>query len=1055
MPEARNSDERAYVLGIDLGSRSIGFACVEVDGRGVRRGVLASGSRCFDAGVEGDVEKGKDQSRAAARRGPRQQRRQIWRRAWRRRKILRQLQRIGLLPEGTIDTPEDIHHYILGIDGALRSELIVPGNHRGEQTWLYALRTEALDERLEPAALGRALYHLAQRRGYKSNRKVTKDDEEEGKVAAGISALEEAMQSSGARTLGEYFSGLNPDEQRIRQRWTARAMYENEFDAIWKAQQRHHPDVLTDEFRRQLHHAMFHQRPLKSQAHLIGKCELIPGRRRAPMACMIAQRFRILAAVNNLLIRIPGEPEQRLSAEQRTGIIAALEAEGDLAFTKIRKRFSFPKHSKFNLEEGGEKKLSGNRTAAKLRPIFGDRWESMSDRQRDELINDLLSNEGEATVARLGVDKWDLDDAGAAKLALVRLEQDRARFCRAALHRLVGRMEGGTHYMTAQQAEFPESFSTSEVHDLLPPVIDVMPELRNPAVTRALTELRKVVNTLIRQYGKPWRVRVELARDLRNPRKVRKSIWEKNRDNQKERDAARERIREEMAQYRASRDDIEKVILANECNWQCPFTGHSFAMRDLIGPSANIDVAHIWPMSKTLDNTYANKTLSDADENRHEMRNRTAFEAYGGDEARWEAILERVKRFKGRLGDAKLRRFRAETLPEDFTLNQLADTRWASKKAAHFVGLLYGGINDEQGTKRVQVSAGGVTAFLRNEWGLNGILNDGGFKSRDDHRHHAVDAIAIALTEPRTVKMLADAAEDHWDAGRKRFATVDPPWEGFLEDVRSAIEKVNVSHRVNHRLQGQLHKDTNYSKAHSYVDKRGKAVEKRHVRKPVDQLSKNDVEAIVDPIVRARVEAKLAEVGADPKFYTKNLKDHWPALPTRDGREIPIKRVRVATAVTVAQVGRPSTPRFVAPGSNHHTVIVEVKDKKGRIKWEDHPVTRLEVMRRWRAGEPVVQRDWGPDEKFVMWFCTGDSVMLTGDDGCQQLHRCTTISYKDNWFRLHTDAMTLKDLREQGGRPVRAGGDKLRKFKARKVIVSPIGEVREVGMEEETKGPNV
>ena len=120
------------------------------------------------------------------------------------------------------------------------------------QVMPYILRATALDEPLEPLFLGRALYHLAQRRGFLTNRKgsapgAKEKEEEAGKVKSGITDLQKNMETSGARTLGEYFCRLDPHEQRIRQRWTSRAMYEDEFERIWDTQAGFHPALLTTE----------------------------------------------------------------------------------------------------------------------------------------------------------------------------------------------------------------------------------------------------------------------------------------------------------------------------------------------------------------------------------------------------------------------------------------------------------------------------------------------------------------------------------------------------------------------------------------------------------------------------------------------------------------------------------------------------------------------------------------------------------------------------------------------------------------------------------------
>ena len=144
-----------------------------------------------------------------------------------------------------------------------------------------------------------------------------------------------------------------------------------------------------------------------------------------------------------------------------------------------------------------------------------------------------------------------------------------------------------------------------------------------------------------------------------------------------------------------------------------------------------------------------------------------------------------------------------EEVSDDFVNRQLSDTRYISRLAADYVALLFGGRIDEIRTQRVQVSGGAATAYVRGQWEMNAILSDGPEKDRHDHRHHAVDAVAIALTGTRTVKLLSRAAEFASDQGHRRlFVPVDEPWKGFLDQVRTAIDEINVSYRVDRRVSG-------------------------------------------------------------------------------------------------------------------------------------------------------------------------------------------------------------------------------------------------------------
>ena len=105
----------------------------------------------------------------------------------------------------------------------------------------------------------------------------------------------------------------------------------------------------------------------------------------------------------------------------------------------------------------------------------------------------------------------------------------------------------------------------------------------------------------------------------------------------------------------------------------------------------------------------------------------------------------RVKRFQGSAARAKLRLFEVEKIDEDFTNRDLNDTRYASRLAKDYLGLLYGGFDgiDEAGTRCVQACCGQITSTLRNEWSLNTILGTDGEKNREDHRHHARESDAF------------------------------------------------------------------------------------------------------------------------------------------------------------------------------------------------------------------------------------------------------------------------------------------------------------------------
>lgn len=1056
----RNQLEGAYRLGIDLGAASIGWAALqEREGEPCR--ILAVGVRRFEAGVSGDIEQGKDKSRSTARREAHGPRLLTWRRQYRLRKLFRLLQAMELLPPSADDSHDERHRVLAELDRHLRAEL---GAGRGEgvhHLLPYQLRRRALDDRLSRYELGRALYHLAQRRGFLSNLKAAKEDEDLGVVRKGITELEDKIQQAGARTLGEYFATLDPEESRIRGRWTARRMYQDEFEKIWAAQGKHYAD-LTHERKQKLYEAIFSQRPLKSQKGLIGMCELEPRKRRAPAACLEFQEFRVLQQVNNLGVIEPDGSSRPLSCDERARLLAELAEKGEVTFGRIRtllgmkRSREYGRNYTFNLEEGGDKRMVGNRTAAKLAAVLGDRWRGLGSEKQRQLVNEILSFESEEPLVGRLQRGWGFDAPAARTIAQTRFEPGYGSLSRKAISKLLPLLRQGVAYATARKQVYGDVAVRCEPLDELPAKHEcgLLRSLRNPAVARALSELRKVVNALIRKYGKPSEIHVELARDLKHARQRRRQMTEQNRDNETQRQAARRKILEEMGDERfCTNPNILKVRLAEECNWECPYTGRKhIPMAALVSDQPQYDIEHIIPFSRSLDSSFANKTLCYHEENRNVKRGRTPFEAYAHTQP-WEEILDRVRRFQSdaRMRRRKLELFQTEKLPDadEFRNRQLNDTRYMSRLAADYLGLLYGGQIDADGRRRIQVSPGRVTAYLRDRWNLTSILGRPDRKERADHRHHAIDALVIALTGAREVQLLSRAAEEAerlglpglFPRGQDAF---EPPWEGFRDEARQAVDKINVSSRVTRKLSGKLHDATIFSKCIAHVDDQGRPIKVHHVRKRLEELSKQMVNDIVDDRVRLLVQHRLEQLGGgDPKKVFQDKNNH-PYFKTRDGRIIPIHKVRIRIRGKLMPVGQGTKQRYVNPGSNHHVEIVAVLHKDGKEnKWHGNPVTLFEAVQRRRRGEPVIRRDHGEGNTFKFSLTGGEHVRMEHERGKMQLYRVVVISGSQVEFRLHTDARpgTLLRQKEYSAGRVRRSVDSLRKAKARKVAVDPLGNV--------------
>ena len=1055
-----------YVLGLDLGSASLGWAMIALNDADNPISLIRSGVRIFEPGVDGtalDIEQGKDQSKAVERRTARLHRRQLRRRAARQRELFQELQKVGLLPvnaDGGGASSEQRHQLLNEFDRSLISKFLNPNDDSFAQKPLYLLRVRALDHALEPFELGRVLFHLSQRRGFKSNRKETKkspkENEDLGQVKADIHSLELAIQEAGARTLGEYFAGLDPHTEKVRRRWTARKMFEKEFELIWAAQVPHHPIILTQELHDRVHELLFFQRPISAQKHLVGTCELErgddkhPPKRRAPWATMAAQRFRMLQKINDLVVIDTGNHTSRkLTEEERGKLYQLLDREGTQSFTSIRKHLEL-KGTSFNLEAGGDKDLPGNRTQKAMRKVFGVFWDERTEGKQNQIIENWRNSESDDVLMQEAMEHLGLDADAAAVLVNERPQADYCSLSLTAIAKLLPLMMAGQSFKEAETSVYGSRFSGLAVHELLPPVRHALPTLRNPAVERALTELRKVVNAIVREHGKPYEIRIELARELKKPRQERVKATTANRKREADNKGIAARILNECGIENPSRSDLEKAKLFVECGGICPYTGRSVPFSQLFQDS-EFDVEHIIPRSRYPDDSFQNKTLCYLPENREHKRNQTPFEAYSGNPDTWAQILSRVAKWSN---PGKLSRFKLQSERElaDFSARQMNDTRYTSVLAGRLLAMLYGGrdVTTEDGNRQVVfASSGAVTATLRRSWGFERILQaivvpetgETRGKPRTDHRHHAIDAVTIALTRQSVIQAMASAsALEPWQSGTRSWRRVPEPWitPDFIKNLTEQIEKMVVSHRPEHKLSGELHKGSNFSRPYIY---QGKPTV--HTRCPITSLSAADIEAddvIVDPAVRDAIRLKLKEIGGDPKLF--EVQANAPELKTANGRSIPIRKVRTRATKNPLKVGQGMSERFVESGGIHHVSLFVVRDERRKETWESAFVQITEAYDRRRRKLPVVSREFeSVSETEFLFSLQKDDTVEIDFNGSRQIFRVKKFyAAGPIWFTGVNNAQMDADQKKQKTTWSRMANS-LKDLHPRKVVVDLLGRV--------------
>lgn len=394
------------ILGIDTGTNSLGWAIVEKEDDDYQ--LLDKGVNIFQEGVK--IEKGIEASKAADRTSHRSIRIRYYRIKLRKIRLLRILSDNHLCPP--LSTSE-LSLWRQKKEYPNTNELFMQWQRTDDREGKnpYADRHRCLHEKLDMDnindryVLGRAFYHIIQRRGFLSNRKEQGGDDS-GKVKEGINSLTQEMEEAGCQYLGDYFYSLYNKGEKIRNYYTDRIEhYLAEFIAICKQQN------LDDDLKDKIGKAIFDQRPLKSQKGQVGKCVFEKNKTKCPSSHPLFEEFRMLSFVNNIKIKTPKDDVMRsLNKEERESI-------SPLFYRKSKKHFEFEDIAKKlapKKQYGFYKKssdvempylfnypmdtpVSGCPVTAALKDIFGENWidavcevyTNANGKSRLEIINDI------------------------------------------------------------------------------------------------------------------------------------------------------------------------------------------------------------------------------------------------------------------------------------------------------------------------------------------------------------------------------------------------------------------------------------------------------------------------------------------------------------------------------------------------------------------------------------------------------------------------------------------------------------------------------------------
>ena len=989
------------ILGFDLGSNSIGWALLKADSNNKIIDIINVGTRIFSKAVE----EGKPIPKNAKRRNCRLARRTTQRRARRKKKLLNYLISLNLLPKALLDSAQP--------EGIL--------NSLGDP---YVLRAKALDDVLTAHELGRVFLHLVQRRGFLSNKKTLlgrdmwddpdvlavlsdedtheNDTAEESAFKEEINRLRETINKQGYRTLGEYLVSRPLHEckrnrfgQHIR---TDRQMYSDELSLIFKHQAPHH-STLTKEVQSHIEHIIFHQRPLKLKKDRVGKCSLEPNKKRAAIARLEYQRFRYYQDINTLAYFDPNSEQKiPLCDEDRKKLVNAFETTASLSFTKLRKILGLDKNCLFNLETDN-KKLRGNTTAVSVQNIF-PAWDGLDNKRQHQLIEDLLSIQKKSTLKHRLVNHWKIDGETAIRLCMMELEPGYGNVSLKAINNLLPHMQQGAIYSDARIAAGYgyEKQAITPLDKLGSP-----PELPNPIVQKALYELRRVTNTIIAEYGKPDIIRIEMARDLEmNTKRYKafKTQQEKNRKANEKATEAYQQIREEHPQLQLSlypsRDQKLRYRLWQDQQHRCIYSGKTINLKTLF--SADIEIDHILPFSQSLDDSYMNKVVCLAAENRIKGQN-TPVDAFGNNTDKWEQITQAISRWPQNIAKKRDRFYMKEhdLLNSDFINNQLSDTRYICKEAGSYLKTL--GVD-------VTFTRGIITDWLRHQWQLNTLINNKLEKDRTDHRHHAIDAAVTACIDRSLYNRIITISKRLERSGSQlnmKNILIEPPLPDIREKLSTKLHKMIVSHVPRRKITGELHEKTGVG----FIEGIG-TVYRLWLNK---DFTAKKADSIIDPEVKSLVKAHLER-------HQNNAKEAFSSgftLLHKEGKTL-IKRVRVVQSkVTKNKLndkkfaiedkqGKPF--KWHAYGNTHHVEIIYNNQSK---KYSGKFITAMEAAQRCRQRnqhrQPIIQTQHAGQNQFVMALHRNELVSLSIDNN-PVIYRVQKLNMVDSIIslRLHTAA---------------------------------------------------
>ncbi len=836
------------ILGLDLGVASIGWAVIDlpIDGEADAMRICGLGSRIMPLtnDEETGFRKGNSETVCKSRTLKRGYRRGLDR-YQQRRKML------GQILAGVNMT----------FDKSLKN--LPPVD-------LWGLRAKAATgERLTLPEIGRVIYHINQRRGYKHSKSdVAGDDKKQSDYLSSIKSRDDEARENN-QTPGQYFyqrlvesvyetsKGGAACTYRVKNQVFPRKAYEEELKQILMTQGKHYPDVLTNEVQETIFNYVFYQRPLKSCKHLVSLCEfesreivdektgrvILKGPKVAPVSSPLFQLCRIWEVVNNIELHNPKnrrkkdkgpinssfaddrkyEPTFYLNLKEKRQVVSHLLHNEKLSERDLLKILGLKKDDGFAVDKNVAKGIKGSDTYVQLRNALGDypkALELLRFEVHIETDNVVDPETGEVTEVLHISDSY-LREPLYQLWHTVYSINDKDELAHALRHkfgitdgdvlsrmfnidfsgkgygnksskfmcRILPYLMDGYHYSEACEyvgVNHSDSITKeeNEARELASSLqLLKRGELRQPVVEKILNQMVHQVNAILEAYGPIDEIHIEMARTLKQSKEKRAADNLRINAREKENSIIASRIQDEY-KLRPSRNRIQKYRMWLESEHCCMYCGKPIGVNEFLA-GTEVEKEHVIPRSLFFDDSFSNKVCACRECNRQKgqmtgydfmaCKGQSALDTYID---RVERLYDAYKKTKGVSGISKTKHDRLltpyEDIPTEFLNRDLVQTQYIARKA---IGML------KTVCRNVYSSTGSVTDFFRHAWGYDEILHDlnlpaykeggqteivevrhkgqthqeeriTGWTKRWDHRHHAIDALVIALVSQAHIQRL-------------------------------------------------------------------------------------------------------------------------------------------------------------------------------------------------------------------------------------------------------------------------------------------------------------